>query len=163
MVKVAGFSFIFLIIAVGVIGLISPEIQEVNIDFQNYYGEAGAYDPFADPEIQDLLSLSIFADVDTVTVSHAATKHADDTDIYQKCMQDGNTIMGFIDPTNNHCVEVMETSVEEGGHSVKQWLVRVVKQVEGRWCEITAFSDEWEAVNEVEDYLIRQGYMYMWP
>ena len=52
-----------------------------------------------------------------------------------------------------------------------QYSVEVIDMIERiwgientiKWCEITAFSDEWASVAEVEDYLIRQGYMYMWP
>ena len=155
---------VILVLLAGWALFVSPASDIPPIDFEGYYRDAEiAYNPYRDQELSDLLSLSIFADLDNVTISHAAEKHGEDMPLYEKCNSGNNAIMGFVNPFSTHCVEVLEAEVEEGGRTMKQWLVRVVKQANGKWCEITAFSDEWASVAEVEDYLIRQGYMYMWP
>jgi len=156
-----GIGFITLLL---VVILFVPGIADVNVDFQNYYGTAGMTPQetiASDPAYQDILSLSIFHDVDT-TISHASSRHGDDQSLYKKCMGDGNTLMGFINPDNNHCVEVMSSEVTEGGNRVERFIVRVVKNINGKYYEITAFSDEWATFAEVEEYLINGGYMQMW-
>lgn len=147
------------VLLIAAVVVLVPMQSDVSvIDFDGYYNDAGSYDILKDPELAGLLSLSVFADVD-VTTSHAAERHADDMALYNKCNDGGNAVMMLVDPDNDHCVEVLEASVD----GKERWLVRVVKQVNGRWREITAFSDEWATVCEVEEYLVNGGYMYVWP
>lgn len=170
MVKVIGLGFIGIIFIVAVLAFMpTSEISGVTIDFQNYYGDAGLSGIkqaqallVDDYMLSSLISWSIFHDVD-VSTSHSSIRHADDQEIYKKCMGDGNVMMGFVNPRTNHCVEVFETTVEEGGRSVKKWLVRIIGQTKEKFYEITAFSDDWEALWEVEEYLIDGGYMQIWP
>ena len=149
-------SFLVSIIAFAFLSLPKSQIQP--IDFGR--GQQGQYSFYTDFELSDLMSLSIFADVGT-EISHASTKHADDMDLYNKCTgEGGQAVMGFVNPDTNHCVEILEAEVE----GVKKWIVRVVKDVDGKWQELTAFSDNWGSVAEVEKYLVENsGYMYMWP
>jgi len=155
----------FIIILVVCATLITPGVTNgINIDFQNYYGTAGMTSQeiiASDPAYQEILSLSIFHDVST-EISHASSRHGDDQSLYKQCMDGNNTLMGFINPDNNHCVEVMSSIVNVGGNRVERFIVRVVKNINGRYYEITAFSDEWEYFYEVEQYLLDGGYMQMW-
>ena len=72
-------------------------------------------------------------------------------------------MLAMINPKTNHCVEVMKTTVQEGKYQVDKFLVRVIKQAKEGYFEITAFSDEWEYLYEVEQYLVDGGYMQIFP
>lgn len=161
---VAGSGFIlFLFAFIFMLPTSSPGAS--TIDFKSYYGTAGQTVQgkiASDPAYQELLSLTVFEDVD-LSISHAGSKHADDRPVYDECMNSGNTILAFEDPSTKHCIEVMSTVVEESGHMVERFLLRVVKKVNGRFYELTAFSEEWESLYEVEKYLCNGGYMQIWP
>lgn len=135
------------------------------VDFNSYYNTAGMTIQEtinSDPAYQELLSLTVFEDVD-LSISHAGSKHADDKPVYDKCMNSGNVIMAFEDPSTKHCIEVMSTIVEESGSMVERFILRVIKKVNGRFYEITAFSEEWETLHEVEKYFFNSNYMQIWP
>lgn len=154
----SGLGFVLLVLAIAAVGTL-PSIDAVHpIDF--------AYQPVKpvldDPVFQEILSLSIFADVD-LTISHAGTKHAGDMPLYQKCLNDNNVILGFMNPDNKHCIEVFSTTVEENGHTVERFVVRVVKKTKDKFYEITAFTDEWESLYDLELYLNNGGYMQIYP
>ena len=153
-----GLGFVLLFLAIAIVGML-PNIDIIHpVDF--------AYQPVKsvldDPVFQEILSLSIFADVD-LTISHAESKHAGDMPLYKKCMDDSNVILGFMNPDNKHCVEVFSTIVEEEGHSVERFVVRVVKKTKDKFYEITAFTDEWESLYDLELYLNNGGYMQIYP
>jgi hypothetical protein len=149
------FMFLLFIIAAVAI-MVGKGIDSVSVDFGGYYNDAGQ------GNTSDTVSKSVFADVGT-DMSHAASSHPEDMGTYKKCMEDGNPIMAFEDPATKHCIEILETEVEEAGKSTKQWVVRVVKQVDGKWQEITAFCDSWACVDDIEMYLNQGGYMKIWP
>jgi len=137
--------------------------NNISIDFNSHYSAVDVDQVIAsDSAYQEILSLSIFEDVD-MTISHAASKHSDDQTIYKQCMDDGNAIMGFINPKNNHCIEIMSTTIKENGRDIERFIVRVVKKTKDAFYEITAFTDEWESIREVEEYMISGGYMQIWP
>lgn len=116
-----------------------------------------------DPDVQFILRSSIFEGV-SENISHSADRHAGDQDLKNKCLGDeGTPIMMMVNPETKHCVEVVETTVEEGGRSIQKFLVRVVKQIDGVYHEITAFTDGWTDIRQVENYLNGVGYMHIWP
>ena len=116
-----------------------------------------------DPDVKYILNSSIFTDV-SESVSHSAERHASDQDLKNKCLNgDGNPVLGMINPDTKHCVEVISSTAEEEGHRVERFLVRVVKQIDGAYHEITAFTDEWSDLYAVEKYLNEVGYMQIWP
>jgi len=161
-----GFGTAFIVLILSALFVFPSGLSEVpTIDFGSYYGTAGmtAQETIAsDPAYQELLSLSVFEDVD-LSISHAGSKHADDKPVYDKCMESGNVIMALEDPATKHCIEVISTIVEESGNMVERFILRVVKKVNGRFYEITAFSEEWESLHEVEKYFFNSNYMQIWP
>lgn len=148
---------LFMMIAVAVI--IIPQCKDTSVDFAGYY----AYDMLKDKDVDYILHSSLFEGVNTST-SHSASKHPNDQELKDKCLNgDGAPVLGMINPDTKHCVEVIKTDVEEGGRAIERFLVRVVKQVDGVYNEITAFTDEWESIGQVENYLNEGGYMHLWP
>lgn len=150
--------FILMVVAVAVIML--PKATATSITFMQY---DHSYDMLRDPDVDYILRSSLFEGVNTST-SHSAQRHPSDQELKDKCLGDNGTpVLGMFNPDTKHCVEVVSTTVEEGGHVIERFLVRVVKQVDGVYNEITAFTDEWVNVQQVENYLNAGGYMHLWP
>lgn len=157
-IVVGGPIFILLIAIMAIFILPASDVKPV--DFTN---GVHADDILEDPDVKYILSSSIFEDVRT-DITHSAERHPGDQELRDKCLNGGgNPVLGMMNPHTGHCVEIIETSAKEGGSVVKRWLVRVVKQVDGLYQEVTAFTDDWEAIYEVEDYLVGGGYMVIWP
>ena len=149
------------VIAVLALLLLPASMPDVpTVDFTNTVHRD---DILMDKDVQFILKSSLFEDVQT-SISHSAERHPGDQDLKNQCLNGGgNPVLGMINPDTGHCVEVLETTTEEGGRTVKKWLVRVVKQIDGIYNELTAFTDEWATLSEVEIYLNEGGYMQMWP
>lgn len=151
--------FILMVIACAVIVL--PKMTDTSIAKSIQYDHS--YDILNDPDVAYIMQSSLFEGVETST-SHSASKHPSDQELKDKCLNgSGTPVLGMFNPNTKHCVEVIQTEVEEGGHIIQRFLVRVVKQVDGIYNEITAFSDEWVDIRQVENYLNEVGYMQMWP
>ena len=138
----------------------SAQVPSAKIVFIEYDHGPSIMD---DPDIQTILRSSLFEGVSEET-SHSAERHAGDQDLKDECLGDNGTpVIGMINPETKHCVEIIQTNVEEGGHVIERFLVRVVKQIDGAYHEITAFTDEWANIQQVENYLNGVGYMQIWP
>lgn len=163
MKAITGFKVIgFICVMIAIVAVAMPHIELADVQASDFGSKVYADDILQDPDVKHILMSSLFEDVQT-SISHSDTRHPGDQELRDKCLNgDGTPVLGMINPNNNHCVEVIETTIEEGGRSVRKFLVRVVKQIDGLYNEITAFTDEWDEVYQVEDYLVRRGYMHMW-
>lgn len=149
---------IALLLVLAVVSIMLQSAPAVsNISFSKTYN---ADDILSDPTVKHILASSLFTDVRT-DISHSEERHPGDQALKDKCLNGGgNPVMGMFNPDTKHCIEIIETA---DGNGVKKWLVRVVKQVDGMYQEITAFTDEWASLSQVEQYLVNGGYMYLWP
>jgi len=151
---------IFILMVIAVAAIILPKASETSVTFMQY---DHSDDILRDPDVDYILKSSLFEDVQT-SISHSASKHPKDQELKNRCLSDkGTPVLGMVNPQTKHCVEIIQTEVKEGGHTIQRFLVRVVKQVDGIYNEITAFSDEWVDIRQVENYLNEVGYMQMWP
>ena len=101
-------------------------------------------------EAVNLWRSSMFHGVGT-SYSHAESKHPGVTE----CRQGGDVMSVWENPDTGHCAEIIQSDDET-------FVVRIVKQIDGLWEEITALVDDAYEYAGVEEYMIRGGYMEIW-
>lgn len=151
---------IFILMVIAFAAVVLPKADVTSVTFMQY---DHSDDILRDPDVDYILHSSLFEGVE-ISISHSASHHPDDQELRDRCLNGkGAPVLGMIHPDTKHCVEIIHTEVKEGGRVIDRFLVRVVKQVDGIYNEITAFSDEWVNIQQIENYLNAGGYMHLWP
>lgn len=88
--------------------------------------------------------------------SHATEKHGQDGANASACIEKYGAELLMVNPLTKHYAEC--TKLAEG-----RFAVRISKQINGEFHEITAFQHFVDFLYEVEDYLVNLGYMFMGP
>lgn len=87
------------------------------------------------------------------SISHAVEKHGEEAVQVRNCLDSGKAFQVWKNKSTKHLAEVC--FIDQG--EFERWGIRISKQINGIFEEITAFIEEGD-IASVEEYLIRRGY-----
>jgi len=89
-------------------------------------------------------------------LSHADLKHGSEAATVRQYLDNGNRIEVWWNPSNAHRIELCQVDKDLYG-------LRVLKNVDGKWEEITAFlKSKMSNLSQVEQYLTNSGATKIW-
>ena len=91
-----------------------------------------------------------------LAITHADVKHGSEAATVRQCLDNGNRIEVWWNPSNAHRIELCKVDDSLYG-------LRVLKNVNGKWEEITAFlKSKMSNLSQVEQYLTNSGAEKIW-